>query len=355
MVFLDDGAGKYNPAPVALDEVQNEWPSREIGVFVSIGTGKRPSSSPGHQWWEGFIGGAFGDLAEARRRLVAKIEECEETHLFMKNKYLTEHRVDAANYYRLNVDVGVGEFGLNEWHRLAEISTNTRRYLVGEDIQAMNIECAAKLSRIHRTNLRWKRGESGWDKDAHRMSWEPERPLPPLPIPPTVPNAIELPAEDVYAMPFALAPQTVTTVSTVYRNASIARSPGARDDDKFVVIPDEPFTFGTPQRQRHSGDTFGSLHPTRSSNESLPIRNSLEQALSPTSTGEVPPPVPPKTPMQIAPKRYPSVKAFRPFSEPMIKESPLPEPPAFINLPSPLEDRPPPINMTNKPHFGLMI
>ena len=115
-VFLDEGGGKYNPAPQILDEaVCNEWPGREVGCFVSIGTGKRPNDSAHqqHLWWESFVGGAMGDFAEARRRLLSKIEGCEETHQFMLREYLSERGVPVENYFRLNVEVGVGEFGMN--------------------------------------------------------------------------------------------------------------------------------------------------------------------------------------------------------------------------------------------------
>ena len=81
-IFHDDGVGTFNPAPEALDEaVINEWPGREVGVFVSIGTGKRPKGSDSNQqmWYEGFL----GEFADARRRLVAKIEGCETIHEYM--------------------------------------------------------------------------------------------------------------------------------------------------------------------------------------------------------------------------------------------------------------------------------
>jgi len=115
-VFIDEGAGKYNPSPQVLDEaVINEWPGREVGVFVSIGTGKRPPNTGNqqHLWWESFVGGACGGFAEARRRLINKIEGCEDTHQYMVSDHLTKRGVNPMNYYRLNVEVGVGEFGMN--------------------------------------------------------------------------------------------------------------------------------------------------------------------------------------------------------------------------------------------------
>lgn len=116
-VYIDEGAGKYNPAPQILEEAAvNEWPGREIGVFVSIGTGKRPGGTNNRQaeWWEGFVGGSMGSFAEARRRLIAKIEGCEDTHQEMLNSVLKKHGVPREHYVRLNVEVGVGEYGMNE-------------------------------------------------------------------------------------------------------------------------------------------------------------------------------------------------------------------------------------------------
>lgn len=155
-VFHDDGAGNFNPSPTALDEaVVNEWPGREVGVFISVGTGKRPKGSDANSslWYEGFL----GDFADARRKLIAKIEGCEKIHELMKREYLVKRGVNIENYYRWNVEVGVGEFGMNEWHRLADISTNTRRYLAREEEQKMVQGASAKLAKIHFAKQRWER------------------------------------------------------------------------------------------------------------------------------------------------------------------------------------------------------
>ncbi|OAA61870.1 lipid acyl hydrolase [Niveomyces insectorum RCEF 264] len=155
-VFHDDGGGTFNPAPYALDEATvNEWPGREVGVFISVGTGKRPAGSDQNNpmWYDGFL----GEFAEARRRLIAKIEGCEAVHARMQREHLPKRGVNVENYYRLNVEVGVGEFGMNEWHRLAEISTSTKRYLGRHAERGMVQSAAAKLSKIHRANVRYNR------------------------------------------------------------------------------------------------------------------------------------------------------------------------------------------------------
>ncbi|KAI6782682.1 Phospholipase A I-like protein [Emericellopsis cladophorae] len=155
-IFHDDGTGTFNPAPEALDEaVINEWPGREIGCFVSVGTGRRPKSSGAsqEQWYEGFL----GEFAEARRRLIAKIEGCETIHEYMMKEHLGKRNVNIDNYYRLNVEIGVGEFGMNEWHRLGEISTGTRRYMGKPDEQRMVQGISSKLAKILKARIRWER------------------------------------------------------------------------------------------------------------------------------------------------------------------------------------------------------
>ena len=186
-VFIDEGAGQYNPAPFVLDEAcVNEWPGREVGVFVSIGTGKRPAGSDQNQhlWYEGFM----GDFAEARRRLIAKIEGCEQTHQYMIKEGLNKRGVNIENYYRLNVEIGVGEFGMNEWNRLADISTGTRRYLGKSEVQRMNLEVAAKLAKINRAKARFDREAGGGTGAGIYKDTLPD-------VPEASPMAIELPGD----------------------------------------------------------------------------------------------------------------------------------------------------------------
>ncbi|XWW93299.1 hypothetical protein V2A60_001231 [Cordyceps javanica] len=154
--FHDDGVGTFNPAPEALDEaVVNEWPGREVGVFVSVGTGKRPRGSDGNQqvWYEGFL----GEFAEARRRLISKIEGCEKIHEFMLREHLARRNVNPENYFRMNVEIGVGEFGMNEWHRLGDISTGTRRYMARDEEQRMILGISSRLAKVHRARQRLER------------------------------------------------------------------------------------------------------------------------------------------------------------------------------------------------------
>lgn len=188
-VFHDGGEGRFNPSPEALEEaVANEWPGREVGVFLSIGTGRRPKGSDNnkHEWYEGFLGG----FADAKRKLIAKIEGCEKTHEHVKKDLLSKYGVNFDNYYRLNVEVGVGEFGMNEWNRLSDISTSTRMYLGRKVEQKMVQDTATKLAKINRAKQRFE-----------RLSEEPETQQQQDKYNLLSPLAIELPAEIPEAWP----------------------------------------------------------------------------------------------------------------------------------------------------------
>ena len=310
-VYLDEGGGKYNPAPMILDEAaQNEWPGRDVGVFVSIGTGKRPAGTNRnqHEWWEGFLGGSMGDFAEARRRLIAKLEACEDTHQYMLREHLNSRGVNVENYYRLNVEVGVGEFGMNEWARLSEISTNTRMYLSKQNVETMNQGAASKMAKIHLAKQRHDRAERGeTPTSTGREGWQNpwDRPLPV-----SRPLAVELQGDDMYyqtTQPFrpgsggqydhrpSVADQKFVVADDNSTNPQ--QTPPQRPVQPAQYSPASPYTHpqrpypDNPPPPRHSSDGHPSPRP------------SYESRTSPPAPQQQPygaPPLPPKTPIQDA-------------------------------------------------------
>jgi hypothetical protein len=294
--FLDEGAGKYNPSPQVLDEaVCNEWPGREVGVFFSIGTGKRPpgTNNRQHEWWEDFVGGGMGDFAEARRRLIAKIEACEETHQYMIDEYLSKRQVNRQNYYRLNVEVGVGEYGMNEWNRLGDISTNTRMYLARPEAQAQNFDAAAKLAKVFFSKNRHDRHPS-WDgQEVINTTFSRQNaPLPAIPLP-SNPLAVELPADNVY--PPQLYQQRPPTSQPPMRQSSIA-------DMKYTVVSDDQWPQSEPVRTPTSATRPspppGAYRPSMDSMHRSSGSLSQHRPESQDSgTAAYAPPLPPKTPL----------------------------------------------------------
>ncbi|KAI2824359.1 hypothetical protein CBS115989_770 [Aspergillus niger] len=331
-VFIDEGAGTYNPSPQALDEaVMNEWPGREIGVFVSVGTGKRPpgTNNRQHEWWEDFFGDALGTFAEARRRLIAKIEGCEDIHLAMLRDHLAKRNVSKDNYYRLNVEVGVGEFGMNEWNRLADISTNTRRYLTRPEVKHQILDAGVKFAKIERQHRRLADHAAAAGQVDDGTSSIMHSPVLSVP-PPSHPMAVELPAE----LPGDFVPYITT-------EDSLPAHPTPQD----AVLPSP-------------GRTSGDLASPGAGDVSRP--NSRAHGSSRPSTGHghdgMPPPVPPKTPIPY-PSEYPSELGGIPMPMPTTTSPGHSHNGSLsgkIRPPYPV-DEPPVVNKQRKPsyHHGI--
>ncbi|KAK5696892.1 hypothetical protein LTR17_024211 [Elasticomyces elasticus] len=386
--YLDEGAGKYNPSPLVLDEaVQNEWPGREVGVFVSIGTGKRPSgtsSNNSHEWWEGVLGGSMSDFAEARRRLISKLEGCEETHQFMRREYLASRQVNPEHYYRLNVEVGVGDFGMNEWARLSEISTNTRTYLAKRDTEGINQGAAAKMAKIHFAKIRHERAEArkAAGRPSERESWQNpwDAPLPAAP-PPSNPMAVELPGDDGYYQTQSFRPGS----QQYEHRPSIA-------DQKYVVVPDDGYSqekqaIDTPrtptqrpvQPYGHNPSLTSqmvsptSLNPSSNGPSPRHSHDSVNRHSPPATQQHVnsgpPPPLPPKTPLPYPYDQQQQQAQQQQMQSPQSPQYPPPPqqygngangqgPRTFMNMgelsrrlpyPEDVEGPPPPVNLAGKP------
>ncbi|CCU77108.1 putative patatin-like serine hydrolase [Blumeria hordei DH14] len=328
-VFLDEGVGKFNPASAALDEAcLNEWPGREVGVFVSLGTGKRPagSDSNSHMWYEGFM----GEFAEARRRLISKIEGCEKTHDYLQREGLSKRGVNVENYFRLNVEIGVGEFGLNEWNRLADISNSTRRHLGKPEVQRMSIKAASKLAKIHRAHLRLS-------ENRNTRNFEGS-----LSVPDARPNAVELPADSL------VVPSSAGSFDLSYKNLSGSPSPRVsspyiyESKSRHQSLLLEP-KIDTSSRHKslllESKKGYPSQHSMSRSESflfsdtgkiSIMSNDEMFKSKDNLSTRVEPPPLPPKLFVQ----------------NPSYMNRPLP--------PYPVDDEPPPaVNLARKPDYKI--
>ncbi|KAK4152543.1 acyl transferase/acyl hydrolase/lysophospholipase [Chaetomidium leptoderma] len=365
-VFHDDGPGNFNPSITALDEaVVNEWPGREVGVFVSVGTGKRPKGSDSNSslWYEGFL----GDFADARRKLIAKIEGCEKIHELMKREYLAKRGVNIENYYRWNVEVGVGEFGMNEWHRLSDISTNTRRYLARAEEQRMVQGVSAKLAKIHFAKQRWERLSLAAGLDAPQMV--PDIALPfavelpgdiPVFSPPHTPSSRQsydsghdmLPVRattpsprssgepprhspNMNQLPYPTGPPTGPPPAPPGRlslpsglSSPIRNEFAADDSDRLVVNAPTPSQYRVAAGTDKIAIVRPDDHPRRFED---PLMQPLPLRVGPPAG---PPPLPPKTPLPE--HQQPYGRASAP-----------------VLLPYPLdEDAPPAVNMARKPNYS---
>ena len=265
------------------------------------------------EWWEGFAGG-LGSFAEAKRKLIAKIEGCEKTHREMTSIHLPKRGVDAQHYLRLNVEVGVGEFGMNEWNRLADISNSTQSYLNQPAVRTMLNEGAREMAKVEAMRRhaasRVQRANESFDKHV------------PAYIPPSEPSAIELPSgEDPPLMPRPLSkPGPMYPGDRPYSYQQVSTP-----DDKFTITSSDELPQPADEAQRRYSEE--QLHQGR---------NSYQR---PESSYEAPP-LPPKTPIP-----YRDAHAARRHVSNPRGNGNVPPP-----LPYPDTDGPPPmVNMARKP------
>lgn len=270
------------------------------------------------EWWEGFAGG-LGSFAEAKRKLIAKIEGCEKTHEEMRSIHLPKRGVDPQHYLRLNVEVGVGEFGMNEWNRLADISNSTQSYLNKPSVRIMLNDGAREMAKVEAMRRhaasRIQRANESFDKHAPAYT-------PPAYIPPSEPSAIELPSsEDPPIMPRPLSKPGPMYPGGRPHSYQQATSPV----DKFAITASDEF----PQPVDEASQRFPEETPYRSGHDYQRPESGYEA-----------PPLPPKTPIP-----YRDAHFARRNTSNARGSGNVPPP-----LPYPDTDGPPPVvNMARKP------
>ena len=275
---------------------------------------------------------------------MSKIEACEDTHQSMLKDHLMKRGVNVENYYRYNVEVGVGDFGMNEWNRMADISTNTRRYVKKPEVQNSMEEAAAKIGKIHRAKIRHGSHVIGGELDGG--SWEQ------LPGETDSSNilAVELPGSEVPQVP--VSQQQRPQYPQQYQMR--LNSP----EDKFTVVSSDEFpqpVDAAPSRRsndpspnrRESLQVTRPPYPENDGNDyPTPPRRSAENSPrrsndGPDQSRPVPPPLPPKTPLPHLGEQ--EARRTRP-SQGL---------PPMTRLPYPENDGPPPVvNLARKPEYG---
>jgi hypothetical protein len=129
--FVDGGLGYNNPIKPLIDEARHIWPNKDIGCIVSIGTGMHASRD---------IGRTIKQLFDT---LKAMATDSEKTADEFREDIKEKHGVDQKVYFRLNVQHGLEQVGLEEWKEADRVMVATRDYIRKEWSQID--ACASQL------------------------------------------------------------------------------------------------------------------------------------------------------------------------------------------------------------------
>ena len=110
--FIDAGFGYNNPCEVLLREAENISHKTDSIYTLSIGTGLGEVVP---------IGNGRLSILNALRRMASSSKQVADR---LKNVY--KH---SGNYYRFNVDRGLGDVTLSEWEQASMISAHTLNYI----------------------------------------------------------------------------------------------------------------------------------------------------------------------------------------------------------------------------------
>lgn len=136
VAYGDGGTGWNNPAKEAIAEARNKWPSRPIGILVSIGTGLEEAlqlndrSKEVPQIIQSLLQNTSPEHAfklAVAEYAVKCVTSCELVH-----REISEHcdkDILESNYFRLNVPQGMSAIGLAEWDKLGDMIALTNRYM----------------------------------------------------------------------------------------------------------------------------------------------------------------------------------------------------------------------------------
>ncbi|KAK0130270.1 hypothetical protein ONS96_000793 [Cadophora gregata f. sp. sojae] len=137
VTYGDGGTGWNNPTKEALNEAHKIWPGRPIACLVSIGCGIEDplqlvdgAALPATGMFDRILN--YSRPRDAFRLAVAKycancLTSCQRTHEEISSNI--EKDGLRGKYFRLNVPLGVGKIGLEEWKKIGDIISLTDDYM----------------------------------------------------------------------------------------------------------------------------------------------------------------------------------------------------------------------------------
>jgi predicted acylesterase/phospholipase RssA len=142
ITYIDGGLG-YNSPCVEIDsQAKSIWEGRSVGCVVSIGTGLQTIPSvQNNNGWLPF--GLHDDLSVA-----GAILQMATSTTRVDNEVQRMYRGTETEYYRWDVDTGMGDISLEQWMREDEMASASRRYMEDPDQKIRCRKLSNTLARL---------------------------------------------------------------------------------------------------------------------------------------------------------------------------------------------------------------
>lgn len=138
ITYIDGGLG-YNSPCVEIDaQAKSIWKGRAIGCVVSIGTGLQTIPNIQKTGWL-----PIDDLS-----IASAIVQMATSTTRVDNEMQRMYRDTETEYYRWDVDVGLGDISLEQWMREDEMASATQRYMEDPDQSIRRTRLANTIARL---------------------------------------------------------------------------------------------------------------------------------------------------------------------------------------------------------------
>lgn len=138
ITYIDGGLG-YNSPCVEIDaQAKSIWKGRAVGCVVSIGTGLQTIPNIQKTGWL-----PFDDLS-----IASAIVQMATSTTRVDNEMQRMYRDTETEYYRWDVDTGLGDISLEQWMREDEMASATQRYMEDPDQRIRKAKLANTIARL---------------------------------------------------------------------------------------------------------------------------------------------------------------------------------------------------------------
>lgn len=138
ITYIDGGLG-YNSPCVEIDaQAKSIWKGRAIGCVVSIGTGLQTIPNIKKTGWL-----PFDDLS-----IASAIVQMATSTTRVDNEMQRMYRDTETEYYRWDVDTGLGDISLEQWMREDEMASATQIYMEDSDQNLRKMKLANTIARL---------------------------------------------------------------------------------------------------------------------------------------------------------------------------------------------------------------